>query len=238
MVVVFYAFNCFVNVGGVGLLRRVDFRCRRLCDAIPSETNWLALVQQWCVVLILIHHLVEAENGSQIDDLFLGGVSECPLVLVTQVDSDLFFCLLHSFALRWRDIFLTANCSSNKRLQIGNIWCFDCLLVDVVDQFLAIKWTGWWFWTFIAVTLVWWQEWILQRGEKIRRGRGWLCSFNLHRDQLLSLRLKFPLLTIALEARRRRCHHIHSDLYHIILLASSWSKILSKMLSEKTRSGN
>lgn len=140
MVVVFYAFNCVVNVGGVGLLGRIDLRRRSLRDTVPAETDWLTFVQQRRMVLILIHHLMEAENGGQIDNLLLGGVGESLLVFVTHVDGDLFLCLLHSLALRRWNPFLASDRSLHIWLQIGNIGCFDRLLVDVLNQFLAVEW--------------------------------------------------------------------------------------------------
>lgn len=138
-IIVFYAFNCIFNVGGVGFLWRIDFGGRSLCNAVPSEANGLALVQQRRMVLILVHHLVEAEDGGQVDDLFLRGVGERLLVLVAQIDGDLFFGGLHAHVLRGRDPLLASGQTGDVRLQVGNIWRFDSLLVDVIDELFAVE---------------------------------------------------------------------------------------------------
>lgn len=226
MVVVFYAFNWVLDVGGVGLLGRINLRWRCLCDAVPTETDGLSLVQQRRMVLILIHHLVEAEDGGQVDDLLLGRIGECLLVFVAQVDCDLFLGSLHASLLRRWNPFLSAHCSSHEGLEVGNIGRFNRLLVDVLDQFLAVEGSGRWFCTFVAGTLVWWQEWVLQREQKLHRSRIislWNGAVFLHRDRPLSLKSRSLPLTIALGVCPHQCHRIHSDLFHKVWLVLSWS---------------
>ena len=50
------------RVGGVGWLERQRLGLRRFCDAVPAQSHHL-FVEKRCMVLVLVHHRVETQNG-------------------------------------------------------------------------------------------------------------------------------------------------------------------------------
>lgn len=135
-----------------------------LGDAVPAGTNGLTLVQQRSMVLVLVHHGVEAENScgnstinhkysnhkhtlisplpatltSQINNLLLCGISQSLFVFITHINGDLLLGVQYRSILgRWFP-FLAAHHTSNERFDLGYIGRFQRLFIDVIDEFLAV----------------------------------------------------------------------------------------------------
>lgn len=53
------------------------------------------------MILVLVHHRVEAKDGGQIDDLLLRRIGQRLLVLVAEIDCDLLVGRLQLRRLRW-----------------------------------------------------------------------------------------------------------------------------------------
>lgn len=110
------------------------------------------------MVLILIHHLVKAKNSGQVDDLLLGRIGQSLLVLLAHIDSDLLLGVEHLLRLRWRNPFFATNRALDEGLNVGDVGSFESLLVDVLDEFLAVEWSRWILGAFVARTLTRWEK--------------------------------------------------------------------------------
>lgn len=114
------------------------------------------------MVLILIHHRVEAKNGSQIDNLLLRGIVQRMLVLLAHIDGDLFLRVNLTLIPWWWHPFLATHCALYEGLELRLVWRLDGLLVNVLDELFAIQRPSCILGALIAATLIWWQEVVLQ----------------------------------------------------------------------------
>jgi len=85
------------------------------------------------------------------------------LVLLAHVDGDLFLGLDIAGIPRWRDPLLSAHLALHIGLEFRLVGRLDGLLVDVLDQLLAVQRSGGFLGALIAVALVWRQEVVLKK---------------------------------------------------------------------------
>lgn len=216
-VIVLDPLDGFLHICVVGRIHREELLLSGFRNAIPSQAHGLTLVEQGGVVLVLIHHRVEAEDGGQIDDLLLRGIVKGVFVLLAHVNGDLFFGLdVAGIPWRW-DPLLSTNLALNERLELRLIRGLDGLLIDVLDQLLAIERPGGFLGAFIAIALVWRQEVVLQEQEcsnyqdttPIQKGY-------LHRDPLLWPVWLSPRGRAGPAGSPHPHHRTHSDPCHTV----------------------
>lgn len=161
-VIVLDPLNGLLDVCAVWRIHGEELLLRRLGDPVPAHAHRLALVEQRGMVLVLVHHRVEAQNGGQIDDLLLRGVVESVFILLAQIDGDLFLGL-DVPGIPWRGHpLLAAHLALDEGLELWLVGGLDSLLVDVLDQLLAVQRPGGILGALIAAALIRRQEVVLK----------------------------------------------------------------------------